>query len=575
MIKKILPILLTLFLSIRISSAEDVNFLLITIDTWRADYISVSGSKKVETPFLDMMAREGIYLKYVDTPCPMTTPSHASILTGLYPKNHGIRDNRNFKLQDNIITLATLFKEKGYKTYAVVSGIPLLKRYGLNKDFDIYDDEDLEKEDTLENAIKGSLKSGEQISERALKILQNEKEKTFLWMHFYDPHYPYKPPAMFDSLKDPYAGEVAYVDWVLKDFFEKLLKDNKKWMVITTGDHGEDLNEHNEETHGILLYNTTRKVPLILWDQSKKVKTFGKGAKSLIDIFPTIVEIFDLRNTNCDGESLFKDTQRALFSETYFPLCFGANPGFSFKKEDFVFIKHGTSNEVYKDDFKEGKNFYSKNKDFVKEALREIKNYSKEDLKPNLKLSEEELKTLSSLGYISSSSSLSSNKITECDLREVAKDFTSYTQKGWEVAEKKNPQIIIDEYDRLIKKYPYAPLLHCDKSGILIRMKRYEEAYKECNLCVMLDPQNSVASSNFANLLAMRGKFREAEKYYLISLTIDEKQPITHYNLGMIYFEKLNNKSGAVKHLKRFLELDPQNPNSQKAKKILKELQKE
>ena len=571
MIKKILPVLLTLFLSIRICSSEDVNFLLITIDTWRADYISVSGSKKVETPFLDKLANEGIYLKYVDTPCPMTTPSHASILTGLYPKNHGIRDNRNFKLKDNTITLATLFKEKGYKTYAVVSGIPLLKRYGLNKGFDIYDDEDLEREDTLEKAIKGSLKSAEQVSERALKILQNDKGKTFLWMHFYDPHYPYKPPALFSSIKDPYAGEVAYVDSVLKGFFEKILKDDKKWIVIITGDHGEDLNEHNEETHGILLYNTTRKVPLILWDQSKKMKTFGKGAKSLADIFPTIVEIFDLRETKSDGLSLFKETQRALFSETYFPLCFGANPGFSFKKENFVFIKHGTSEEVYKDDYKEGENLYSKNKDFVKESLREIKDYSRDDLKPNLKLSEEELKTLTSLGYIGSSS-LSNNKITVCDLRELAKDFTSYTQKGWEMAEKKNPQIIIDEYDRLLKKYPYAPLLHCDKSAILIRMKRYEEAYKECNLCLMLDPQNAVASSNFANLLAMKGKFREAEKYYLISLTIDETQPLTHYNLGMIYYEKLNNRDGAVKHLKRFLELDPENPNTQKAKNALKDL---
>lgn len=551
------------------------NFILVTIDTWRADYISASGSKKVKTPFLDKLAEEGIYLKYVDTPCPMTTPAHASILTGLYPKNHGIRDNRNFKLKD-VVTLPELFKLKGYNTFAVVSGAPLSKKYGLNKGFDFYDDDDLEDKNNLQKILKGSLKSAHQVTEKALELIDKSQGNIFLWVHFYDPHYPYNPPAKFKEIypEDYYAGEVAYVDAVLKAFLENLFKKNKeRWIVIVAGDHGEDLGENGEDTHGILLYNTTRKVPFIYWDSEKKYKQFGTGAKNLIDIFPTLQELFELKKTNCDGISVFENTNRYMFAETFFPLCFAANPGFSAKKENLVYIKNGTSAEIYEDTFKEKGLNPSSEKIFYNEAQKEIDKYfnEREDFTPTLKLTSEELKILSSLGYIGSSSNL--EKITKCDLREMARDFSEYTKKGWEVLHNGDLNIILQEYNKLLKKYPYSPLLHCDKSDLLVKMMRYDEAYEECKVCTAMDPTNSSGYFRLANLSAMKGKFKEAENYYLYSIKYDEKLSIAHLNLGMIYFEKLNNPAAALKHLKRFLELDPKHPKAKMAKDVIKDLE--
>lgn len=554
---------------------RDTIFLLITIDTWRADYISHSGSNKVQTPFLDKLAKEGIYIKYIDTPCPMTTPAHASILTGLYPKDHGIHDNRNFKLKDGLITMALLFKEKGFKTFAVVSGVPLKKRYGLDKGFDYYDDEELEHKETFEKNIKGSLKLGEQVASKGLSLIKNNNGNIFLWMHLYDPHYPYNPPDEFKKkyISDLYGGEVAYVDSVLKEFFSNL-PTNRKYIVIIVGDHGEDLNEHNEETHGILLYNTTRKVPFIFWDSEKNYKPFESGPKSLIDIFPTVVDIFGLRKTSCDGVSMFKNvSNRAIFSETFFPLCFSANPGFSYKKGTLVFIKHGSSNEVYIDDFKEKENIYFNEKEFAKEALAEIKKYSGDfpDSSSRLKLSEEELKILTGLGYIGSSS-LFTGELTKCDLKDLARDFTNYTKIGWEMVKLKDPKILLNEYNNLLKKYPYSPLLHCDKAGLLIQMKQYDEALAECKACVMFDKENARGYFWLGNLYSMKGKFKEAENFYTISLNIDPNQAVVHYNLGMINYEKLNNPEKAKKHLQKFLELDPKNQNAEKIKTIIKQV---
>ncbi|MCX7830321.1 MAG: sulfatase-like hydrolase/transferase, partial [Acidobacteria bacterium] len=508
---------------------------------------------------------------------PMTTPAHASILTGLYPKSHGIRDNRNFRLK-GVTTLPELFKEKSFKTVAVVSGAPLLKKFGLNKGFDIYDDNSLPENDELQKLIKGSLKTASQTSRIALNHIEGIKDKLFLWVHFYDPHYPYNPPKDFQKMypKDFYAGEIAYVDSVLGDFFESLLKiKNKRWIIIIVGDHGEDLGEHGEDTHGILLYNTVRKVPFIYWDSQKKTKKIGEGSKSLIDIFPTVQEIFDLRKTTCEGKSIFQDSKdRFLFSETFFPLCFSANPGFSAKKEKLVLIQHGTSFEMYEDSFAETKIDFLKGKSFFKIAKKEIDSYfnKNESISATNTLTEEESKILSSLGYIGTSS-VNLEKITQCDLKELARDFSSYTQKGWEYAQLGDSNVLLREYNRLLKKYPFSPLLHCDKSDILIKLKKYEEAFAECKICVMLDPHNSKGYFKLANLSTMKGKFKEAENYYQNSIKYDENFSVAYLNLGMLYFEKLKNEKAALINLKKFLELDPNHPEAKTAKQVIKELE--
>jgi arylsulfatase A-like enzyme len=560
-------VLLFIAVILFISAAPDQskpNFLLVTIDTWRSDYISASGCRKVQTPFIDKLAGEGSYIKRVDTPSPITTPAHASILTGLYPINHGIRDNSHFRLKDNIRTMAQLFKDSGFKTIAVISGAPLKRNYGLDRGFDVYDDEGLgtegvEGDDGMFPSSRDARKSAERALESAGKT---QKGNVFIWLHLYDPHYPYTPPGEFLKKypQDPYAGEVAYVDKVLGDFVPALMAGNKvRWIILVTGDHGEGLGENSEETHGFLLYKQTREVPLILWDSERKMDDFGTGAKSLIDIYPTVVELFSFQKSGCDGVSLFKNTSasRWLFSETLYPtMSFGANPAFLARKDDEICIRHGTSMEVYQG-ADEKNNLCETRKVFAAAAAAELKKFFGDGHAPssNLKLTDEETKALASLGYIGSSQV--PQKISSCDLREFSKDFTRYFSRGNRELAKGDLGKALFYYDMMIKEYPNSSVLHFDKGGLFVEMKRFSEAKEEFRTCLELDPRSGHAMLNLGNIMMMEGKPAEAEKFYLSSLSCEEDQALVHLNLGILYSQNLKNNNLAIKHLRRFLELCP------------------
>jgi arylsulfatase A-like enzyme len=236
------------------------SILLVTIDTWRWDHIGVSGQRKVETPNLDRLAAEGAYVRRLQSTCPLTTPAHASLLTGLLPREHGIRDNQHFSLAPGIETLAQTFKESGYRTGAVISGAPLRRTYGLDRGFDAYEDSGLGVEG--DNAFTPYSRPANAATDLALAWLrvQPADAPVLLWVHYYDPHWPYTPPDPFRDryAATPYAGEVAFVDAQLGRLIETVRGDGRRdWIVAATGDHGEGLGDHGESTHGILLYGST------------------------------------------------------------------------------------------------------------------------------------------------------------------------------------------------------------------------------------------------------------------------------------------------------------------------------
>lgn len=576
--KKNALLLLTVFLFISAAADhEKPNFLLVTIDTWRADYISASGSGRVQTPFLDKLAKEGSYLKRIDAPAPLTTPSHASILTGLYPINHGIRDNSHFRLRDNIKTMAQLFKENGYRTIGVVSAAPLKKNYGLNRGFDIYDDQGIGTEG--DEALAPSRRDGRTSTDRALERVRTVNGgNIFVWLHLYDPHYPYAPPPEFRNTypNDPYAGAVAYVDKVLSDFVTRLMAEKKgRWIVLITGDHGEGLGEKDEMTHGFLLYKQTREVPLILWDSEKKPGSFGAGSKNLVDIFPTVIELLSFRQSRCDGVSLFANTSNArwLFSEAFCPLMdFGLNPALLARKDDEIYIKHGTSVEVYQGSDEE-KDLYETSKSFATAAQTELRKFfgGEEVPSPNLKLTDEELKALTSLGYIGSSSHVPQGA-TSCDLREFSKDFSRYFSRGEEERYKGHLDKALYYYGIMTNKYPNSHVLHLHKGYVLVEMKKFSEAKEEFIVCLKLDSRNSDALLNLGNIMKREGKFKEAEKFYCSALSCEEDKAWAHYDLGILYSEELKNNTQAIKHLQRFLELSPNAPQRSSVENLIKTL---
>lgn len=558
------------------TGGEKTNFLLVTIDTWRADYISCSGSGRVHTPFLDRLAAEGCYINTLETPCPITTPAHASILTGLYPVNHGIRTNSHFKLKEGAVTLAQLFKQAGYETIAVVSAVPLKKTYGLNRGFDIYDDEEIgeEGEEFLGNGSRDCLES----CERALTHYGKTNGKgTFIWLHLYDPHTPYEPPREYLNRypRDPYAGEVAYVDDTLRDFVTRLLDDKKrKWTILVTGDHGEGLGEKGEMAHGLLLFRQTRNVPLLLWNNFGEKKTFGNGLKSLIDIFPAVVDLFSLKKTGCDGISLFADTRgtRWLYSESFHPtMNFGLNPAFMARNDELILIKHGTSTEVYAGS-DEDHDVAGKNESFKDAAKKNIYKFFGENRipSPNLELKESDMEALAGLGYIGSYSA--PERTSSCDLRAFSKDYETLGAGVSRETSAGNFSRALKLFDEVIKNYPNSSILYFEKGKLLERMKRYDDAVTQHIACLKIDPSYCPAIVSLGAIMELKGDVNKAEKYYLTAIKFNEGFATAHLNLGILLSNDPKKRQYAKKHLEIFVKLAPKASQTRQVKELLKTL---
>src|SRR6202035_1394622 len=202
------------------------------------------------------------------TAVPVTLPSHTVIFTGTYPTFSGVHDFAGNKLGSNQPTLAAVTKEHGYVTGAVVASAVLDSRFGLNRGFDFYYDH-FDFNRLEESNIEEMERPGNVVADVTLDWLQkNYQKKFFLWMHLYDPHYPYHPPAPFSTeYKDrPYDGEIVFADAqvgrVIRFLKEKNLYRNT--LIVLSGDHGESLGEHGEKTHGFFIYNATLHVPLII-----------------------------------------------------------------------------------------------------------------------------------------------------------------------------------------------------------------------------------------------------------------------------------------------------------------------
>jgi len=271
-------------------SAPDV--LLVTIDTLRADALGYAGNSQVRTPTLDRLARGGVVFRGAHAHNVVTLPSHANILTGLLPYQHGVRDNTGFRLSPGTPTLASLLKAKGYATAAFVGAFPLDARFGLNTGFDVYDD----------RYPRGKTSLDFEMPERpAAEVVAAAKawwdgaagKRRFLWVHLYDCHAPYRPPQPFaeEYRSHPYLGEVAAVDAALSPLLSPLLEGGSPpALVLVTADHGEALGDHGEQTHGLFAYEATLHVPLIVWCAPALRPAVRDDAVGHVDIAPTILQ---------------------------------------------------------------------------------------------------------------------------------------------------------------------------------------------------------------------------------------------------------------------------------------------
>jgi arylsulfatase A-like enzyme/Tfp pilus assembly protein PilF len=318
-----------------IARTADQNVLLITLDTMRADGLSCYGGRAT-TPNLDRLASLGVRYEFAHAHAVMTLVSHASILTGLYPFQHGIHDNASFRLPPTIPTLATMLHARGLATAAFIASFALDSRFGLNTGFDVYD-EKYGKSQTSAGFTMPE-RRGDAVVQAATAWLAQQKGRWFAWTHLFDPHAPYDPPSPYKEqyADQPYYGEVVFTDSVLGRLLDAARDPSgRPTLVIVTGDHGEGLGDHGEMTHGLFAYESTLRVPLIVAQIDRNTPSWASGATAgpegasgavsstparHVDIVPTILDALQVTlPSGLPGHSLLRTSRgEADATDSYF-----------------------------------------------------------------------------------------------------------------------------------------------------------------------------------------------------------------------------------------------------------------
>ena len=308
------------------------NVVLITLDTTRADRLPAYGFQGVSTPALDRLAAEGIVFEDAVAQVPLTLPSHASMLTGRWPAKHGIRDNADAALAPAELTLAEVLAERGVRTSAFVASVVLQSGRGLEQGFDTY--VDVPKGLCGPGTLQRQRRPGDAVVDDALAWIDHNAERPFFtWVHLYDAHRPgpYVPDAQTTRSGDPYLDTIAFQDSQIARIVAALESRRllDKTIVVVAADHGESLGEHGEDGHGIFLYESTLRVPLIMRVPDFRPRRVTSTVR-LVDLMPTLLDLLHVPVTTADGVSLARlmrpdgtDIQLEAYSESTYPERFG------------------------------------------------------------------------------------------------------------------------------------------------------------------------------------------------------------------------------------------------------------
>jgi choline-sulfatase len=308
------------------------NLLLITLDTMRADRLPAYGFTGVLTPALDRIAAEGIVFEHTYAAVPLTLPSHASLFTGLYPPRHGVRDNTNAPLSNEFTTLAEVLRGRRLKTAAFVASSVLGPRRGLEQGFEVYRGAERTR---CAGGPPAHRRASEVVDETLSWLGRYGAEPFFAWIHLFDTHRPYDLPQEYaNRYFDPYLAAIAYedaqIERVLSHLETRGLLNNT--LIVVAGDHGESLGDHGEESHGIFLYQEALRVPFLVRGPGVFPRHVSAAAR-LVDVMPTILELFGVTAPGVDGVSLaYAGTRRGrapsleVYAESMYPRRFGWAP---------------------------------------------------------------------------------------------------------------------------------------------------------------------------------------------------------------------------------------------------------
>ncbi|MEN6311963.1 MAG: sulfatase-like hydrolase/transferase, partial [Acidobacteriota bacterium] len=561
--------------------ARNLNVLLITLDTTRADHLGCYGYPRARTPRIDGLAGEGFLFKNAAAQVPLTLPSHASILTGTYPFHHAVRDNGGFYLEPGQLTLAEVLKREGWATSAFIGAFVLDSRWGIDQGFDHYhDDFDFSKYKTV--SLDSVQRPGGEVVRAFLDWLAaNGRKKFFSWIHLYDPHSPYEPPEPYRTQfaggpASLYDGEIAYVDdlvgRVVDELKAKGLYENT--VIVITGDHGESLGEHQESYHGFFVYDATTSVPLVIRVPSARVrgKTIEPQVES-VDIMPSLLDLVGVSvPPGVQGRSFLPlmagrggGAGKPAYSETYYPRYhYGWSEIKSLRTPRYRYILAPTP-ELYDlaRDPGETVNIYGRDPDAGKRLEKDLRarlgKMSAEGVEARgpRQLDGEAREKLMALGYVGGFTS--SAKLARTGRLSDPKDKIILYNK----IKRAEDASIAREYDdalglldEVVAQDPEIMEARQVRARIYLALDRPEEALAECREALKVDEGYEAAVLTMAQAYKMLKRYDEAVAGFVRARELDPRDPNPFVSLGEIYCAT-RRFDEAIANLAAAVELDP------------------
>ncbi|MEM7587744.1 MAG: sulfatase-like hydrolase/transferase [Acidobacteriota bacterium] len=554
---------------------SDFNLLIITIDTLRADRLGSYGDATAETPHLDAMAERGVRFENSYSHVPLTLPSHASLFTGRYPFSHGVRNNGNYFLPQAERTLAELMQERGFHTRADVASFIVSAKFGLGQGFDSYDDS-LGSGDLIRGF--SSEAPADEVGARFRAWLAQRRDRPFFaWVHFYDPHQPYRPPAPYSErfADDPYAGEIAFVDAEIGRICDDLerLGQLENTLIIVTSDHGEGFGEHGAYGHGILAYEVDLRVPLIFSAGSRLTPSVVPHRVRLIDILPTLIDLYGLEEPpGIEGESFATllgvgrgDPGDPGARDVYFESMLGRDEnnwapltGLIVANDKYIALPQPELYDLEEDPGELDNQVRSRRgvRRSIDEALQELMLSARPAGEAQRDRSGEDLAHLEALGYISSDSARTSQVIDpkqgirlERELQKVREQVAAgeleRAAEGLAQLEELNREIGVGSYYFLLHQVAAA---RQDSGGAIAALEAGMERFPESERFPFL----------LAHYLLQQGKTEEAER---LTRQVLDKSP--KFSQAIILLgravEQQGNLAQAIEHYRAAYLLEPRN----------------
>jgi arylsulfatase A-like enzyme/Tfp pilus assembly protein PilF len=561
--------------AVRPARADQASVILITVDTVRSDRMGFLGSNRGLTPRLDALARESLIFEQAYSQAPLTPVSHATILSGTYPDFHGVHDFGG-RLAESVPFLPELLHKQGYRTAAFVSSIILDPKNGFapgfERGFDVYD-AGFRRSKRGESRIGSMQRRADETVNRALAWLDsNQKRPVFLWVHLWDAHDPYDPPAPFKERfpNATYDACVAYVDSAVGRLIAGLRAKGlyNGSLIAVMSDHGESLGEHGENTHGVFLYDSTIRVPLLVkFPQGKLAPQRVSTRVSLVDVVPTILASMAIPiPASVQGRSLLSlvgsknVVDRPSFAESeYSQRGFGWSSLAALRSGKFLFVK-APQPELYDEtrDPAQLENVYASRKlaaAGLAARLEEIRSHTAAPAneQAHSSLDPQAIEKLNALGYVVSAGP--NTKTSTIDPKahiQVANDLHDADLK----IEENNEEAALPLLERVVRTDPQIPHAQYFLGVAYKKLRQYDLAIEHLHKAIELVPDSMMAQYEMAISLYDQGDLPRAAKHLEIVVEQSPDWTDARFSLAAIY-ARIERIPEALGNLDATLSLDP------------------